>query len=39
MAIEKEKRKAEALASGIDWLSDDSDDDPQVIRLVLSTQF
>ncbi|KAK7341332.1 hypothetical protein VNO80_24258 [Phaseolus coccineus] len=29
MAIEKEKRKAEALASGIDWLSDDSDDEPQ----------
>ncbi|KAH1224350.1 General transcription factor 3C polypeptide 3 [Glycine max] len=28
-AIEKEKRKAEALASGIDWLSDDSDDEPQ----------
>ena len=39
MAIEKEKRKAEALASGIDWLSDDSDEEPQVIRLVLSTQF
>ncbi|KAG2398024.1 uncharacterized protein HKW66_Vig0137400 [Vigna angularis] len=30
MAIEKEKRKAEALASGIDWLSDDSDDEPQI---------
>ncbi|KAL5129827.1 putative calcium-transporting ATPase 13, plasma membrane-type [Glycine soja] len=28
-AMEKEKRKAEALASGIDWLSDDSDDEPQ----------
>ncbi|XP_057443051.1 uncharacterized protein LOC130734588 [Lotus japonicus] len=28
-AMEKEKRKAEALASGVDWLSDDSDDEPQ----------
>ncbi|KAJ1389654.1 Tetratricopeptide-like helical domain superfamily [Sesbania bispinosa] len=28
-AILKEKKKAEALASGIDWLSDDSDDEPQ----------
>ncbi|KAK7303705.1 hypothetical protein RJT34_14618 [Clitoria ternatea] len=28
-AIQKEKRKAEALALGIDWLSDDSDDEPQ----------
>ncbi|RDX98421.1 General transcription factor 3C polypeptide 3, partial [Mucuna pruriens] len=28
-AIQKEKKKAEALASGIDWLSDDSDDEPQ----------
>nr|XP_027191572.1 general transcription factor 3C polypeptide 3-like [Cicer arietinum] len=28
-AIEKEKKKAEAVASGIDWLSDDSDDEPQ----------
>jgi hypothetical protein len=36
-AIEKEKKKAEAEASGIDWLSDDSDDEPQVICLVLST--
>lgn len=35
-AIQKEKRKAEALASGIDWLSDDSDDEPRVICLVLS---
>jgi len=39
MAIEKEKRKAEALASGIDWLSDDSDDEPQVIGFVLSSHF
>ncbi|CAL5212588.1 unnamed protein product [Lathyrus oleraceus] len=29
-AIEKERRKAEALASGVGWLSDDSDDEPQV---------
>jgi len=36
-AIEKERKKAEAVASGIDWLSDDSDDEPQVICLVLST--
>ncbi|KAK7258072.1 hypothetical protein RIF29_32490 [Crotalaria pallida] len=28
-AIEKEKRKAEALACGMDWLSDDSDNEPQ----------
>ncbi|CAL0324315.1 unnamed protein product [Lupinus luteus] len=28
-AIEKEKQKADALASGVDWLSDDSDDEPQ----------
>ncbi|XP_039689949.1 general transcription factor 3C polypeptide 3 isoform X3 [Medicago truncatula] len=28
-AIEKEKRKAEAAASGIDWRSDDSDDELQ----------
>ncbi|KAJ1438437.1 hypothetical protein SESBI_03048 [Sesbania bispinosa] len=28
-AIQKEQKKAEALASGIDWLSDDSDDEPQ----------
>ncbi|XP_039689315.1 general transcription factor 3C polypeptide 3 isoform X2 [Medicago truncatula] len=28
-AIEKERKKAEAVASGIDWLSDDSDDEPQ----------
>ena len=27
-AIEKEKKKADAVASGIDWLSDDSDDEP-----------
>lgn len=38
-AMEKEKRKAEALASGIDWLSDDSDDEPQVIGLLLCTHF
>jgi len=37
-AIEKEKRKAEAVASGIDWRSDDSDDDElQVICLLLFT--
>ncbi|CAJ2647463.1 unnamed protein product [Trifolium pratense] len=29
-ASEKEKKKAEAEASGIDWLSDDSDDEPQI---------
>ncbi|KAF7824751.1 general transcription factor 3C polypeptide 3 [Senna tora] len=29
-AILKEKRKAEALAAGIDWISDESDDEPQV---------
>ncbi|XP_058730229.1 uncharacterized protein LOC131602205 [Vicia villosa] len=29
-AIEKERKKAEAVASGLDWLSDDSDDEPQV---------
>ncbi|KAL2329125.1 hypothetical protein Fmac_022552 [Flemingia macrophylla] len=28
-AMEKERRKAEALASGFDWLSDDSEDEPQ----------
>ncbi|MED6158675.1 hypothetical protein PIB30_034919 [Stylosanthes scabra] len=27
--IEKEKKKAEALAAGIDWLSDDSDIEPE----------
>lgn len=36
-AIEKEKRKAEAAASGIDWRSDDSDDELQVICLLLFT--
>jgi hypothetical protein len=37
-AIEKEKRKAEAVASGIDWRSDDdSDDELQVICLLLFT--
>ncbi|XP_015952642.1 uncharacterized protein LOC107477182 [Arachis duranensis] len=30
--IEKEKKKAEALAAGIDWLSDDSDIEPQRVR-------
>jgi len=34
-AIEKEKRKAEAVASGIDWRSDDSDDELQVIYCCL----
>ncbi|CAK8567105.1 unnamed protein product [Lathyrus sativus] len=29
-AIEKERRKAEAVAFGVDWLSDDSDDEPQI---------
>ncbi|KAL2596284.1 hypothetical protein AAZV13_11G093900 [Glycine max] len=37
-AIEKEKRKAEALASGIDWLSDDSDDEPQLCKALASLQ-
>lgn len=36
-AIEKEKRKAEALAAGIDWLSDDSDNEPRVISSVMSS--
>lgn len=35
-AILKEKRKAEALAAGIDWLSDESDDEPQVISYIYS---
>ncbi|XP_029127156.1 general transcription factor 3C polypeptide 3 isoform X2 [Cajanus cajan] len=37
-AIEKEKRKAEALASGFDWLSDDSDDEPQLCKALASLQ-
>ncbi|KAK7396720.1 hypothetical protein VNO78_17878 [Psophocarpus tetragonolobus] len=36
--IEKEKKKAEALASGIDWLSDDSDDEPQLCKALASLQ-
>ncbi|XP_061336470.1 uncharacterized protein LOC133283605 [Gastrolobium bilobum] len=31
-AIQKERKKAEALASGIDWLSDDSDIEPQDVN-------
>ncbi|KAI4356966.1 hypothetical protein L6164_000943 [Bauhinia variegata] len=30
-AILKEKRKAQALAAGLDWQSDDSDDEPQKV--------
>ncbi|XP_028782473.1 general transcription factor 3C polypeptide 3 [Neltuma alba] len=32
-AILKEKRKAEALAAGMDWISDESDDEPGYVSL------